>query len=116
MPHPYSAPVALLLALVAGIFAGYTDLHNDEVQAAVLVIVVSAFLLAAAVPRRALVIGAVIGLCVPAAHLYAIMTRLALPYETSFPWTFLALVPALVAAASGAAARRLVRGGQALHG
>jgi hypothetical protein len=116
MAHRYSAPVALILALAAGTFAGYVDLHNDEVQAAVLVIVVSAFLLGLAAPRQAPAIGAIIGLCVPAAHLYARTTGMALSYETSFPWTFLALIPALVAAGSGAAARRLLRGGQALHG
>ena len=114
MPHRYSVPVAFFLALAAGSFAGYVDLHNDEVQAAVLVIVVSGFLLGAAAPRRSGAIGTIIGLGIPVAHLYARATHMVLPYETSWPWTFLALIPALIAAASGAAARWLLGGRQAV--
>ena len=112
MSHRHSSPAALFLAVAAGAAAGYVDLHNDEVQATVLVIVVSAFLLGAAKPRRSGVIGAIIGLGIPAAHLYARATQMVLPYETSWVWTFLALIPALVAAASGAAARWLLSGKQ----
>ena len=112
MPHRHAAPVALILAVAAGALAGYVDLHNDEVQATVLVIVVGAFLLGAAAPRRSGAIGAIIGLCIPAAHLYARVAHMVLSYETSWPWTFLALIPALVAAASGAAARWLLSGKQ----
>jgi hypothetical protein len=111
MPHRYSVPVALILALAAGTFAGYVDLHNDEVQAAVLVIVVSGFLLGAATPRQALAIAAIIGLCIPAAHVYARARHLVLPYEmTSWGWSFLALIPALIATGSGAGARWLLSG------
>ena len=112
MSHRHSSPVVLFLAAAAGALAGYVDLRSDEVQAPVLVIVVTAFLLGAAKPRRSGVIGAIIGLCIPAAHLYSRATHMPLSYDTSWGWTFLALIPALVASASGAAARWLLAGKQ----
>ena len=116
MSHRRSARVVLTfaLALAAGVLAGYVDLHNDEVQATLLIIVASAFLLGAARPRQSGAIGAIIGLCIPAAHLYARATHMVVPYQTSWLWTFLALIPAVVAAASGALARWLFSGKQAV--
>ena len=91
------------LTLAGAVLAGWIDLHAAEVQASVAVIAGFAFALAALDPRRAWLWGAMIGLSVPVAHAIVRMAGIALSYSTGgYGWTFLALIPAAIAATFGA--------------
>ncbi len=104
--------VVLAAALLLGIVAGWVDLHNDEVQAGVLVIVVAAGLLGMWAPRLALLTGVIVGLGVPIAHLYARLTGYQLPYQMGhYAESFIALIPGVLAAGIGAAVRRVLTPG-----
>ena len=96
----------LLFAAAAGVFAGYVDLHNDEVQAAVLVIAVATFLLSLFRPRAAWMVALLVGAGVPAAHIWARATGFVVPYPVDSLWgTALAFVPAFLGACAGAGLR-----------
>jgi hypothetical protein len=106
----------LAVALVLGLCAGWVDLHNDEVQATVLVIVVSAGALGFLAPRSAVLAGLVVGLGVPIAHLYARLTEFALPYPVhNYAESFIALVPAVLTAVIGAGVRKVITPGMYRH-
>src|SRR5689334_6252199 len=112
MRYRIPAAVVLGLALVLGLFAGWVDLHNDEVQAAVLVIVVSAGLLGMWAPRLALITGVIVGLGVPIAHLCARVVGYQLPYPMGhYAESFIALIPGVLAAGIGAGVRRVLTPG-----
>ena len=110
------AALVLTIAVLLGCLAGWIDLHNDEVQAAVLVIVVSAGALGLWAPRLAFVAGLIVGLGVPLAHLYARMTGYQLPYPMGhYAESFIALIPGVLAAGIGAALRRVLTPGMHLR-
>jgi len=103
-----------LLALLCALFAGYVDFHNNEAQAAALVLIVSGFVLALARPRYALCWAPLIGLGIPLAHYLG--TRLgyqpADPRGPSGPIIAIFLLPALIAfvgAAGGVVTRKVVK-------
>ena len=97
----------VLLAVGLGLAAGYVDMHNDEVQAAVLVVLVSTFALGLAQPRHAwrwaLLVGPGVFLMYLLAGLFGYVSRA--PAEPG-PWaTLIALIPALIGAYTGAGVR-----------
>ena len=111
--RPYTAErrfswiLVLLAALLFGLVAGWVDVHNDEVQAAVLVIVCGAGALGLTAPRLALVSGALVGLGVPIVHAVVRLQHYALPLAMDGYWeSFIALLPGLIAASIGALVRR----------
>ena len=102
----------LAIALLLGLCAGWVDVHNDEVQATVLVLVVSAGTLGFLAPRHAFAAGFLVGLGVPLAHLYARLTAFQLPYPVHhYAESFIALVPAVLAAVIAAGVRRVLTPG-----
>jgi len=99
----------LFLALLAAAGTGWVDTHAEEVQPAVLLLLVSTAVLSFLDPRRALLWWLVLGLSVPAAHLWVRVTGRTLPYEMhAYAGSFLALVPAALGAAIGLGSRRLL--------
>ena len=100
------------IAFVLGLCAGWVDVHNDEVQATVLVLLVSAGTLGFLAPRFAFLSGLVVGLGVPLAHLYARLTAFQLPYPVHhYAESFIALVPAMLAAVVAASVRKVLTHG-----
>ena len=100
------------LAVLCALFAGYVDFHNDEVQAAALVLIVSGFVLALARPQRALFWTPLIGLGIPLVHYigHRLGHQPVYPVSPSSPATF--LLPAFVAllgALAGVVIRRIVK-------
>lgn len=100
------------LAVACALLAGYVDFHNDEVQAAALVLIVSGFVLALARPKQALRWTPLIGLGIPLIH-YA---GRRLGYQPAYPVSpssyAVFLLPALVAllgAVAGVVTRKIVR-------
>jgi hypothetical protein len=99
--------LCLLLAFAGGIFTGWVDFNNDEVQAAVLVILAVTFLLGMILPRRAWLWAIIVALCLPGVYLIAV----GLGYQPVSPpspgWyaSLIALIPAFIGAYTGALAR-----------
>jgi len=99
--------LCLILAFAGGIFAGWVDFNNDEVQAAVLVILVVTFLLGMIIPSRAWLWAIIVALCLTGVYLLAHR----LGYQPVSPpspgWyaSLIALIPAFIGAYSGALAR-----------
>ncbi len=103
----YLAWLCLCITFAGGIFAGWVDFNNDEVQAAVLVILVVTFLTGMIAPRKAWLWAVIVALCLPGIYLMA--TQLGyLPVSPPNPvWyaSLLALIPAFIGAYSGALSR-----------
>lgn len=96
-----------VLVLLAGAAAGYVDLHNDEVQACLILMLPAGFFAGLLQPRGAWRWALVLGLGVPVAHLVARLVGYRPPYPVR-PNDFavlLALIPAFVATYAGVAAR-----------
>jgi hypothetical protein len=100
--------LCLVLASGCGAWAGYVDLHNDDVQSSVLIALASTFLLGILFPREAWSAAMIVGASIPIAHLYAAATAMPLPYELSLPWTLLAFIPSFMGAAAGMLVRRVL--------
>jgi hypothetical protein len=104
--------LCFVLAFSGGIFAGWVDFNNDEVQATVLVILMMTFLLGLIEPRRAWLWAMILALCVPGVYLVA----RALGYQPVSPpspgWygSLIALIPAFIGAYAGALARFVLKG------
>lgn len=101
------SPLLGLLAIGLGLAAGYVDMHNDEVQATVLVVLVSTFALGLAQPRHAwrwaLLVGPGVFLMYVLAGVFGFAPRA--PAEPG-PWaTLIALIPALFGTYAGAGVR-----------
>lgn len=95
----------ILLLLGAVIFAsaaGYTYLHNDNLQMSAGVIFTGTFLLSWAAPKRFLVFALMIGSSVLLANIYATVNQLAVPAPPGgIAEAFLAYIPAVVAGVGG---------------
>jgi hypothetical protein len=102
--------LCLILAFAGGIFTGWVDFNNDEVQAAVLVILVVTFLAGSILPGKAWLWATIVALCLPG--VYWIATQLGYqPVSLPNPgWyaSLIALIPAFIGAYSGALARLLI--------
>ena len=95
----------ILLLFGAVIFAsaaGYTYLHNDNLQLSAGVIFIGTFLLSWAAPKRFLVFALMIGTSVLIANLYASTNQLDVPAPPGgIAEAFLAFIPAVVAGIGG---------------
>ncbi len=95
----------ILLLLGAVIFAsaaGYTYLHNDNLQLSAGFIFIGTFLLSWANPKRFLIYALMTGSSVLIAGLYATSNRLAVPAPPGgIAEAFLAFIPAVVAGIGG---------------
>jgi hypothetical protein len=106
----YLVWLCLCIALAGGVFAGWVDFNNDEVQAAVLVILAVTFLTGLITPRKAWLWAVIVALCLPGVYLIATQ----LGYQPVSPpnpvWyaSLLALIPAFIGAYSGALSRVLI--------
>lgn len=99
-------PLALLVA--AG--TGWIDRHAEEVQPAVLLLVVATAAFSFLDSRRAYLWWFVLGLSIPGTHLWVRLTGTPLPYEVdNFASTFVALLPAGFGALLGLGSRSMVR-------
>jgi len=95
-------PVAIVLAGLIG----WADSRATEVQGTVLVLIVSAGLLAFASPSHAWLVGLIMGLSIAGTYVISRGLGLAPAYPIPHPVsTLLALIPAAIGAACGAAAR-----------
>jgi hypothetical protein len=103
----YLVWICLVLALCGGIFAGWVDFNNDEVQATVLVILVMTFLLGLILPTRAWLWAIIVALCVPGVYLFLHASGFQPKSPPSPGWygSLLALIPAFMGAYAGALGR-----------
>jgi hypothetical protein len=100
--------VPSIIALGMGVFAVSVDLHNDEVQATVLVLVVSSFVLGAGWPQGAWRWALILGLMIPVGdYVLPRLGLLAIPQAFN-AGAFLALVPAAIGTGAGVLLRRFV--------
>jgi hypothetical protein len=87
--------VLLPLALLVSFATGWVDRHSEEVQPAVLLLVVFGAVFSFLDPRRAWLWWLVLGSSIPATLLWSRARGLPLPFEVdNFGWTFLAFLPA----------------------
>ena len=105
--------VGCALAVLFGAAAAYVDAHNDEVQAAALVLLVGGFVLGAVLPRGRWVAGILLGLSILAAHVVARLLGLGPETARTPPRIdmLIPLVPSLLGTAVGVGAHYLVRRG-----
>ena len=98
----------IVLALALASIAGHVNLHNDEVQPPLFVILVSSFLLGAARPQLAWLWGIIFGSAVPVSYYISHLIDYVPPYpaEPGVEFTFLIILPALAAAYFGALIRK----------
>ncbi len=95
--------------MALAVFAGVVDTHNDEVQAAVLVILVGAGTLALIEPRAAWRWALLLGLSIPVTYLLVPLVDDTAPFDIHNYWgTFVAFIPAFVGAYGGVFLRWLV--------
>jgi len=99
---------AYFLAIALGAIAGYVDLHEEDVQTPLMLLVSFAFFLGFAHPRSAWRWGLIIGISIPAAHLIARAVRYRPPYPVSLPATIMAVGFAMAAAYLGVFMKRLI--------
>jgi hypothetical protein len=114
--------LCLLIAFAGGIFAGWVDFNNDEVQAAVLVILVVTFVTGSIMPGKAWLWAMIVAFCLRA--IYLVATQLG--YQSISPpspgWyaSLIALIPAFIGTYTGALARftitRIFEKSYPLHG
>jgi hypothetical protein len=106
----YPVWLCVILAFTGGIFAGWVDFNNDEVQAAVLVILVMTFLLGMVEPRRAWLWAIIVALCLPGFYLVAVGLgyQPVSPPSPGFYGSLIALIPAFIGAYAGALARFVI--------
>lgn len=105
-----SLPVALVLAIVAGLAIGWLDLGANEVQPIVALLLVAGGILGLVTRRGVWLVAIVLGLGVPAVH--AMLWALGRPQpEPNVPpfAVLIAMIPAALGVAVGAAVRRLSR-------
>lgn len=101
-----TAAALWLIAVPLGLFVGYVDSRNNEVQAAVLLIGVFSFLFGLVVPRRAWRWALAVGGSIPAYYLGGQILGVHLPPMEPNDWaSLIALVPALLGAYAGSFVR-----------
>ena len=105
-----SPVIVVLIGVLVGALAGYVDTHNDEVQATVLVLIVGMAITGFAAPKWWWLAALVAGSCILFAHLIARALGIPplYPVQPNIFASLLAIVPALLGALAGVAARRVV--------
>jgi hypothetical protein len=106
---------ASLSAIVAGVFASYIDFHANEVQATLLVLMATSFLLGCAAPKGAWRRAAMIAALLPAVHIAVYASGKAAsnqghPYFSRLMMFWPALVASLFGAYAGVFLRFVSRG------
>jgi hypothetical protein len=98
---------ALVLATVGcAVFAGWVDLHNDDVQASILIVAGASFAITVLFSRGGWLGGFLVGFGVPLAHWYAKAAHIPLPYSLPHASSSLeALIPAAGGMITGLALR-----------
>lgn len=102
-------PAAVLTALALGAFAVSVDLHNDEPQAAALILVIGGGVLGLLAPHGAWRWAILLGLAIPVGDFLG--PRLGLSSVAPQPFNagaFVALIPAAIGTAIGAGLRTLI--------
>jgi hypothetical protein len=96
--------VYVTLIIVFGFITGYLDLHADEVQGIVLLLITFSAIVGMYLPRLAWLTGLLLGSSVFAAHGLLSILGYAQPYpvEPNLFAAFLALIPAFIGAFAGA--------------
>lgn len=100
--------VWVFVALLLGLCGGWVDLHNDEVQAAALVIIVSAFLVAAAAGEKPWLFGLATGLGIFFTYAARLVFGMPPREEVRLAETLVAIIPGMIGAFAGYVARRLL--------
>jgi hypothetical protein len=98
--------VAALVALGLGLATGWVDVHSDEVQTAVIMIIVFAGLVVLVFPVRPWLTAVLVGAGIPLAHLFARSRGITPAYPVGSEVYWLPLVPALLAAYAAVALRK----------
>jgi hypothetical protein len=105
--------ITVLVAVLTAAFLGYVNLHNDEVQEPLLILLFPTFLLGFIRPRRAWVWAIIVGLGVPLSSLLALKVGVFYPCRPAHPYscepmtastalsTFVLVAPALISAYLG---------------
>jgi hypothetical protein len=106
----YLSWLCLMIAFAGGILAGWVDFNNDEVQAAVLVILIVTFLTGSIMPGKAWLWAIIVALCLPGVYLLATQMGYQPISPPSPGWyaSLIALIPAFIGAYSGALARLII--------
>ena len=105
-----SLVIVVAAAVLIGVLAVWVDLHSLEVQPAIAILVAGGIVLGFAAPRYAWGIGVIIGGAIPVGHIVARIVNYPVPYPVELPFTFLALVPAVIGALTGAKIRPTLDG------
>ena len=101
--------LAWLAAIAIGAFAVHVDLHNDEVQAAVLVLLVGGGLLGMIVPHRAWRWALILGLSIMVGDYAAPQLHLIARQPAPVNWgALVALIPAFIGTYVGVGVRRML--------
>ncbi len=103
--------ICLLLSLVSGIVAWRVDSRNDEPQAAVLVILVTTFIVGFILPQRAWLWAIIVGVSLPLGYFFARSVGYlpSAPVEPGWYASIIALIPAFIGAYAGALGRFTLR-------
>lgn len=105
-----SLPIAVVLAIVAGLVIGWLDLGANEVQPIVALLLVAGGILGLVTRRGAWVVAIVLGLGVPAVHALLWAMGRPQPEPSVPPWSvMIAMIPAALGVAAGAGVRALAR-------
>jgi predicted cobalt transporter CbtA len=113
-PNAISLDLAAIpLVVLAAAFTGWVDLHSDEVQPTVALLMLFTALLAFARPRRPWRWALLMGVAVPLAYVVAPLLGVAprAQPEPNLSATLIALIPAMIGAYAGVALRYLAHFG-----
>ena len=93
----------LILAIIFGIIISYIDLHNDEVQPAVMLLLIFSFILGYKDPPRAWLYSLLLALSIITGYLFARLTGFVPkgPPPDNLFWTLLAIIPAFAGGYAG---------------
>jgi hypothetical protein len=94
--------------VTAGVYIGIADLQNEDVQSAVVKVLIATFLLGLASPGHAFRWALCVGACIPLVQFIAQARAVATAYPLSPATSLIVLVPALIGAYSGAFARGMM--------
>lgn len=103
--------INILLTFLLGITISYIDLHNDEVQPTVGLLLLFSFIMGNKHPQKAWVYSIILGLSIFFGYVFANMTGF-IPKGTqpsNILWSLIAVIPAFVGGYSGVAFKHFFR-------